>query len=192
MRHINIITSLFKIKRPTQTVITLNEMRQILNITPSQLQDALYYIAKKKDIMRIVPGIYTFTKDYSREEFANKYRSPSYISLYTVLQKKGIVFQPYSSLFAITNRSETLTIEGQMYIYRKIKDMYLLNPWGIELKEGVYTATPERALCDTIYLDGVQHFDNTRNINWKFMIELNEHVYKSKIITGFIKSYTIS
>ncbi|PIY68913.1 hypothetical protein COY90_03425 [Candidatus Roizmanbacteria bacterium CG_4_10_14_0_8_um_filter_39_9] len=189
MRHVNIVTALLKAKKAVQTVFTLNEMRQLLSISPSQLQDALYYVVKKKDIFRIMQGTYTFTKDYSREEFANKFRIPSYISLYTILQKEGIVFQPYTSLFAITNRSETLTVDAQTYIYRKIKDAYLLNSLGIELIEGVYMATPERALCDTIYLDGVQHFDNLRSINWSLMSELNEQVYKNNTIAEFIKSY---
>lgn len=190
MRHINIITALFRAKRPTQTVFTLNEMRQLLPLSSSQLDDALYYAAKKNGIIRITQGIYTLTKDYSHKEFANKFRTPSYIGLYTILQKEGIVFQPYTSLFAVTNRTEKVTIGDQTYIYRKIKDDCLLNPMGIKLEDEVYIATPERALCDILYLDGSTHFDNVRSINWDLMKALNDTVYNNKSITQLIHNYS--
>ena len=70
--------------------------------------------------------------------------------------------------------------------YRKIKNEILLNPLGIKNKNNVQIATPERAICDKLYLDGVEYFDNLRNIDWAFMGELNTQVYgKNKVISDF-------
>ena len=144
-----------------------------------------------KVLDRISRGIYCFSKDYSRQEFANKYRTPSYISLYTVLQESGVVFQLYSSIYLIANRSQETEIDGQKYIYRKIRDEILLNPLGISSLNNVYKAGPERAICDKLYLDGLEHFDNLRNINWDFIRRLNQEVYHHhRAIADFLTKYS--
>jgi hypothetical protein len=133
----------------------------------------------KGELYKISEGIYSFNSNYSKKEFANKYRIPSYIGLYTVLQDSGVVFQPYTSVFIITNRSETVDIDGQKYVYRKIKDEILLNPLGINQIDGVSTATVERAICDKIYLDGIEYFDNLRDVDLNIVKKLNVEVYEN-------------
>jgi hypothetical protein len=177
------------INRTKQTVFTLPEIILLTDEYQGQkLYSALKYAVKTKNIIRISKGIYAFNKDYNKQEFANKFRSPSYISLYTVLQESGIVFQPYSSIYAISNRYEEAEIDDQKYIYRKIKNDFLLNPIGLILKDNVYKATPERAICDKIYLDGDEYFDNLRQINWNLLKTINHEVYQNNsVISKFIK-----
>ncbi len=174
------------------TVFTITEIKILLNIdNQKNVYDALFYAAHKGEMYKISDGIYSFNKNYSKTEFANKYRRPSYISLYTVLQKAGIVFQPYAAIYVITNRSEDAKIDNQKYIYRKIKDEILLNPPGIEYKNGVHNATPERAICDKLYLDGDEYFDNLKDINWDFMKKINKNVYQNNsTIIKFIAKHS--
>jgi len=185
----NIANRLRKINN-TNTVFTIIDIKKALNIEDQKsLYNAIHYAVRQKELYTISKGIYSFDSNYSRKEFGNKYRTPSYISLYTVLQESGIVFQPYTSIFVITNRSETVDIDGQRYIYRKIKDEILLNPLGIEQKNGVSTATVERAICYKIYLDGVEYFDNLRNVDLNLIERLNREVYESnKEISKFLQS----
>jgi hypothetical protein len=185
----SISSKLRKINK-TSTVFTLLDIKKALGITNEKsLYNAIYYAIKQKELYTISKGIYSLDSNYSRKEFGNKYRAPSYISLYTVLQESGVVFQPYTSIFIITNRSQTVDIDGQRYIYRKIKDSILLNPLGIEQKDGVSTATVERAICDKIYLDGIEYFDNLRNVNLDLTDRLNKQVYGSnKNISKFLQS----
>jgi predicted transcriptional regulator of viral defense system len=185
----NIANRLRKINK-TSTVFTILDIKKALGITNEKsLYNAIYYAVKQKELYIISKGIYSFDSNYSRKEFGNKYRTPSYISLYTVLQESGIVFQPYTSIFVITNRSQTVDIDGQRYICRKIKDDILLNPLGIEQKDGVSTAIVERAICDKIYLDGIEYFDNLRNVNLDLIDRLNKQVYGSnKNISKFLQS----
>jgi hypothetical protein len=185
----NIANRLRKINK-TATVFTVADIKKALGIkNQKSLYNAIYYAVNQKELYTISKGIYSFDSNYSKKEFGNKYRTPSYISLYTVLQELGIVFQPYTSIFVITNRSESVDIDGQKYIYRKIKDEILLNPLGIEQKNGVSTARVERAICDKIYLDGIEYFDNLRNVDLDLIDRLNKEVYGSnKNIFKFLQS----
>jgi len=182
------IKDFIKLKINNQTVFRFSDLSQVVaGYTGSKLRSALKYALAKGDIFRISQGIYSLSKDYSFLEFANKYRSPSYISLYSVLQKEGVVFQPYSTIYIISNRSQEIEIDGQKYIYRKIKDDILLNPFGVKNDNGIQMANIERAICDKLYLDGNEYFDNLRNVDWNLMTEINQKVYsENKLILNFI------
>lgn len=185
----NIANRLRKINKTT-TVFTVIDIKKALDMkNQKSLYNAIYYAVKQKELYRISEGIYSFNSNYSKKEFGNKYRTPSYISLYTVLQESGVVFQPYTSIFVITNRSETVDIDGQKYVYRKIKNEILLNSLGIEQKNDVSIATIERAICDKIYLDGIEYFDNLRNVDLDLIDRLNKEVYEgNKNISKFLQS----
>lgn len=176
-------------KNSRQTVYLVSDLsQQVAGYSGAKLYSALKYATKKKDLNRITRGIYAFSKNYSKIEFANKFRTPSYISLYTILQEAGIIFQPYSDIYIVSQRSEVYEVDGQKYIYRKIQDDILLNHTGTIYVDGVHKASAERALCDTLYLDGDEFFDNLRDINWDLMKKLNSDVYaNNKLIAGFIK-----
>jgi len=175
-------------KNINQTVFGLSDLSNaVVGYTGPKLRSALKYAIQKGDLFRLSKGVYALSKDYSRQEFANKYRSPSYLSLYTIFQKAGIVFQPYPSIYIISKRSEKVELDSQKYIYRKIKDDILLNPLGIKNENNIQVATPERAMCDKLYLDGDEYFDNLRNIDWTLMRQLNTDVYsKNSTISNFI------
>lgn len=182
------IKDFIKSKGTTQTVFGFSDLSNAVEgYSGSKLRSALKYAVQKGDLYRISKGIYSLSKEYSKQEFANKYISPSYIGLYTVFQVTGIVFQPYTSIYLIANRSREVEIDSQKYIYRKIKNEMLLNPMGIINENYVQKATPERAICDKLYLDGDEYFDNLRSIDWNFMRKLNNQVYGgNKAISHFI------
>jgi predicted transcriptional regulator of viral defense system len=174
-------------KKNKQTVFTYKDIASITgkNANSNLISNIAYYV-KTGDLIKISKGIYALDKNYSKWEYANKLRRPSYISFYTILQYSGIVFQPYSTIFLACNRSENIERNNQKFKYRKLKDDILLNTKGLKEKANVMIATPERALLDKIYLDGNEHFDNLRNIDWDFAKELNDSIYQSKTIEKFI------
>lgn len=179
-------------KSPTQTVFTIPEIAMFgKNYTGKKLHSALKYLVKNKDMIRISQGIYALNNEYSQLEFANKYRSPSYVSFYTVLAKNGVIFQYYSSIFLASSRSEEKKIDKQNYIYRKLRDEILLNPLGIEESEEVSMATTERAICDKLYLDGNEYFDNLRAVDFEKVKEINNKVFgNNKAIRKWISQNT--
>lgn len=185
------VKDFIKSKKINQTVFGFSDLSSaVTGYTGPKLRSALKYAVQKGDLYRISKGMYSLSKEYSKMEFANKFRSPSYISLYTVLQKAAVVFQPYSSIYCVSNRSQVSEIDSQIYIYRKIKNQLLLNPFGITNEDNTQIATVERALCDTLYLYGDAYFDNVRNINWNMMSTLNNQVYGgNKSIAGYINKH---
>lgn len=186
------IKDLYKFANNNQTVFGLAELS---GINPGyigpKLNSAIKYLVKNGDLIRLAKGFYALNQNYSVQEFANKYRSPSYVSLYSVLFESGIIFQPYSSIYLLSKRSETKTINGTDFIYKKIKNEFLLNPLGIVSVNNISKATPERAICDSIYILGGQYFDNLRNVNWELIKKINQEVYiNNKTISKWIQENT--
>ena len=186
------ITDIYKLANTGQTVFSLTELSNAnKEYIGTKLNSAVKYLVKNNDLIRISKGLYSLNNNYSVQEFANKFRIPSYISLYTVLLESGIVFQPYTSIYLLSKRSETKSINNINIVYRNIKDEILLNPLGIKNINGVFKATPERAICDKIYLDGDEYFDNLRNINWELVNSINKNVYNdNKVISKWIQKNT--
>ena len=177
-----------------QTVFSTHDLKVAFNVKDSkQIYNLTSHAVKQGYLHKIAKGFFAIDEHYSKLEFANKYRQPSYISLYTVLQQADIIFQHYQAIYAISRRSETVVTDNQKYIYRKIKDEILLNPQGIVITNNISIATPERAICDLLYLYGEMYFDNLRNINWSLLQQINKKVYFNRpIITKFIKTYSPS
>lgn len=176
------------VNKGKQTVFNLAEIARISNKKADKnLISAVSYYVKSGDLIRLAKGLYSLDKEYLNYELGNKLRTPSYVSLYTILQDEAVVFQPYTSVFLVSSRSEVRVIDKQKYIYRKIRDDILLNPLGIESDGLVMKAGLERAILDKIYLDGEEHFDNLRSVDWEKMEELNEQVYRRKNIKKYIK-----
>ena len=172
-----------------QTVFSFSEIAQITGKLPDQnLVSAVSYYVKKGDLIRVAKGFYVLNRNYSRWELGNKLRIPSYVSLYTVLKEEGMVFQPYTSIFLVSARSQTLKVEGQVFIYRKIKNEILLSNLGITVQNNAFTAESERALLDKIYLNGDEYFDNLSKIDWNKARFLNKEMYKSSKIEKYIKT----
>lgn len=180
--------NLLKNLNKNQTLFTISEIAQILNINDKQkLYSFLKYSNVTGDLTRITRGIYSLKKPFSNLELGNKLRQPSYISLYTILQKNGIIFQNYEDIYLISNRSDNIHIDNNVFIYKKIKDKILYNNLGITIENNVTLATSERAICDLIYLGFEYYFDNLRQIDFELIKDLNDKLYKKRQISDFIK-----
>ena len=175
-----------------QTIFSFTDMTSIYKDANNQkIKSALKYLVQKKEICRISKGFYSLNDRYSIYEYANKLRTPSYISLYTVLFENGIVFQPYDSIYLMSKRSETKIVNDKKVIYKNIKDVYLLNPLGINVVNGISRASTERAICDTIYMFGIQHFDNLLSVDFDLLKDINKNVYNdNKQILKWISQNT--
>lgn len=185
------IKQLLKNKR-NRTIFSVSDIAMFVGRKndPNLIANINYYVGKG-EINRISKGLYSVDDDYNKFELGNKLRRPSYLSFYTVLQLSGVVFQEYSTIYFASNRSEVLTINGVTYRYCKLKDDILLNPLGIENKYEYSIATIERALCDQLYLSGIEYFDNLSKVDWNIVDNLVANVYRSeklKLIINKIKN----
>ena len=115
-------------------------------------------------------GIYA-KKEYDIYELGTKIKSPSYISLDTVLYDIGAIFQLSNDITLVSNDSRTKKVSKNNFVYHKIKDSILSNPQGIVYKNWVPFASPARALCDLLYLK-----------KWNIHIDAPEQIKKSAIV----------
>jgi predicted transcriptional regulator of viral defense system len=148
-----------------------------------------YYVRTGK-LIRVHRGLYAKDKNYDKFELATRIYTPSYISFETVLAKAGVVFQFYSRIFVASYLTREITLNGQIYSYRKIKDSILTNRAGIEAKDNYYIALPERAFLDIVYLNKDYHFDNLSPLNWDRVLEILP-IYENKSMEKRVKKYGV-
>lgn len=148
----------------------------------------LNYYVKSGELYRIRRGIYAKDKNYDKQEAATKIFTPSYISFETVLSKTGVIFQHYSQIFVASYLTREITVAGQTYSYRKIKDAILTNNAGVEAKDNFSIASAERAFLDVLYLNKDYHFDNLSPLNWD-KVFATLPIYGNKRMEKKVKEY---
>ncbi|MDR3168795.1 MAG: hypothetical protein LBU27_03400 [Candidatus Peribacteria bacterium] len=136
-----------------KTVFTIQQIGQILHIQNTNVLRVQLTRRKQQGFLQNPHyGIWTLPH-YSPEELANTLKTPSYISLETVLYAEGVVFQYYgNSIFSISDNTKSFVVDEIPYHYQRITPKILLNPMGILHKKGITIASIERAICDRLYL----------------------------------------
>lgn len=155
------------ILRSPKTVFTFNDISLLWGEQSSNsARVRLNYYVRNRDLYRIRRGLYSKDKNYNKTELATRIFTPSYISFETVLAKTGVTFQFYGQIFIASYLTREITIDGQIYTFKKIKNKILTNPMGVENKEESSIATKERAFLDTLYINTDYYFDNLRGLDW--------------------------
>lgn len=132
----------------------------------------VHYYVRKSLLYHLRKGLYAKDKNYHKFEAAVKILTPSYISFETVLGKEGVTFQFYDEIFVASYQSRSITCDGQIYHFRKIKTSILTEGKGVQQLDNYAIASPERAFLDTVYLFKDYHFDDLSSLDWKKIWEL--------------------
>lgn len=181
-------TTILSLYQTPQTVLTLKDISFMFPDVPyGNLKRRLSYFTKLGHLKKLRRGVYA-KQPYNVLELANKLYAPSYISLETVLQRAGVVFQYYESIFAVSYLSRTIEVDGHTIVYRKMKKDILLNKQGIEEQGNVVVASPERAFLDAVFFYKNYHFDNLNALNWDKITELKD-IYRSRVFARRVEEY---
>lgn len=158
-----------------KTVFSLSDLRLLWNIkNPAYLKTVVSRLFGRGEILRLSRGIYALNDRFDRFELANKIKSPSYVSLETVLQESGVVFQNTgNTIFSVSNDSLVRNASGMEFSYSTLLDSILSDPFGIEHRGSAMIASPERALCDRLYLSPKTSFDNVRGLDHRKLLLLS-------------------
>lgn len=172
------------------TVFTTKEIALILRETNlDKVKSRVNYFVNKGVLIQLRKGIFAKNTGYEVLELANKILKPSYISLETVLQKEGVVFQDYGkTTFVISYQTREIEVGDYTISFKKIKDDILTNPKGVLVENGYSIATVERAFLDAVYLYKNYYFDNLHPLNWERVENLLD-IYKSNILVERFKKY---
>ena len=178
------ISAILKSKK---TVFTFKDISLLWGMTDRKSAVAgINYYVSTGDLYRIRRGIYAKDKDYDKVELASRIYTPAYVSFETVLARAGMIFQYYSQIFVASYLTRELIIDGQTYVYRKIKDTVLTDAAGVLNQDGTAIATKERALLDTIYINTDYHFDNLGALDWDKVFEILP-LYRNKRMTQKVR-----
>lgn len=179
---------IFDLYQKKNTVFTFNEISLWFpKIKKQSLKDKLKYAVKKQKILRLRKGIYA-KNQYNIFELANKIYKPSYISLETVLKENGIIFQETGSITVVSYISRKITIDKNIFLFRKIKDEILLNKKGILSKDNYFIAEKERAFLDSVFLYKDFYFDNLIPLDWEKIFDILK-IYQSKALEKRVNDY---
>lgn len=157
------LTTLIKTQK---TIFTFQEVKNFLKIpTDAGVKSFLQRAKANQSLYNHYKG-YRALPNYNPYELACKIKSGSYVSCETVLFKDGVFFQFYgNTISCICDDSRKYKIDGNAVIYYKIKSEIFKNPIGIKDYKNYRIATPERALCDYIYLNPNGTIDAPESIN---------------------------
>lgn len=159
--------------------LLLNEKRDLL------LTKKLNYYVQKGLLLNPRKGIYTKINP-NMEELAGLVFVPSYISLQYVLQKAGVVFQYDSAITSVSYLNREIEMCGQTFRYNQVKKEIAYNLEGIERRDNINIATPERAMLDMMYLNSECYFDNIDGINKRKIAQLLS-IYQSPRLNERVK-----
>ena len=156
-----------------KSVFTLQSLMMLTECSDTKkLTKSLHYYAKKGKLLNPRKGVYAKLK-YDEQEMACSLFRPSYISLEYVLGRAGVVFQWDDTVTNVSYLSREVDVDGKTYRFRKINPEIWVGMEGIEQRDGVAMATPEKAFLDTVYLSaGNCYFDNLRPLSVKKINEL--------------------
>jgi hypothetical protein len=105
-----------------------------------------------------------------------------------VLARAGVTFQYSEDITCISYLSRSVEIDGKSYVFRKINPMLWANMLGIDQRDNIAIATPERAFLDMVYLSAGQcYFDNLRPLNQELIRQILP-VYNSPILTKRVEA----
>lgn len=161
------------ILRSNKTVFTTKDIALLWHEPNSAAARVrLHYFVKKGDLYHIRHGLYAKNENYNKLELATRILTPSYVSFETVLVKEGLIFQYYAPVFVASYAKREITIDNQIYSFRKMKDRLLTDSTGINHSYETSIATPERAFLDILYVNASFHFDNLRSLDWERVFEI--------------------
>lgn len=130
---------------------TGREIGRLLGVNPVNRRVTLSRLVKRNILRRLRRNLYEVSlKPADILEVANTIYQPSYLSFTYCLGTMGILNQiPYEIEFATIKKTKRIEIRGRTAVFRKISKKLF---FGYTLKDNVFTAEPEKAILDTLYL----------------------------------------
>lgn len=163
-----------------KTIFTPSDIGNILKIkNKNYLLVYINRMKKRGEITMLKKGLYTIQDNFNFFELANKLRTPSYVSLQSVLFQQGVIFQDYSNIItSISYNSFKTKLLNKNFIYHKMKISLLSNPKGVINDGLIKKASLERAIFDCFYIFGDYHLDNLKPVNKDLLFEIAKELDK--------------
>jgi predicted transcriptional regulator of viral defense system len=147
MKGIELLKKLQKINKP---FFTIADLEKITSLPRNSLYVALRRWEAGGVIERVTQGIYIpMGGNVSSENIAAQLYIPNYLSFESALARYGILnLIPYTLTFATTRKTKNYTLQNKEIEFRQISPKLF---FGFVMKNGIYIASPEKALLDEVY-----------------------------------------
>jgi len=146
------------------------------------------YFVKNGELIHLRRGLYAKDNNYNKLELATKIFTPAYVSFETVLAQEGVTFQYYGNIFVASYLTREIEVDGQIYVFKKMKDFALSDSVGIKNENEQSIASKERAFLDVIYINKDYHFDNLGSLNWEKVFEILP-IYDNQRMTNKVQEF---
>ena len=154
-------------------VFSSSEMRDLWRDKVGTAKAAVKRMVKKGVLIKLSKGYYSLKQDFNIWELANLIISPSYISLNSALFYHGISFQAATRVTSVATLHYEREIGEHLFKYYAMKEALFFNIEGINCKDAVSIARPERALLDCFYFGVLPNIDNPEKINKSYLQKIS-------------------
>ena len=152
-----------RLRAVSKFLLTVDDVAKVLAIRQASAAVFCHRAVKTGELLRLQRNRYMLRERWehlSREErwrLANLLHVPSYISLTTALAYHELTtqMQPAYVESITVSRSRVIEIGGTVFRYVKIAPTLY---GGFLKREGVFIATPEKALADCLYLSSLHRY----------------------------------
>lgn len=156
-----------EIMRCPRSVLTTHEVSLLWGVRDMPfVRKKLHRYVKAGELYPVRKGIYAKDRRYDRFELATRIFTPAYVSLETVLAQAGMIFQFQKRILVLSYLSREVKVDGQVYVFRKIRDSILTNHTGMDIRGCCPIASPERAFLDLLYLGRNYEAGYFSDIDW--------------------------
>lgn len=140
-----------KIKEFPKPFYKLVDFEKMFRQDKITIQKSIERLVKAGMITRLMKDVYVLGDEPpDLVTIAGLLYWPSYLSFESVLFKQGIINQPpFGATFATTRRSKKLELGKSEFWFSQIKQELW---WGFGSRDGIFTASPEKAIIDMLYL----------------------------------------
>lgn len=173
----NKITILARQKNP------IFHVRDLARLWNMQNANTLYTLLKRYNqkglLFRIYKGLYSFLPPEKLNPFLlgiKALHGYAYVSTETILVQEGIIMQMVYQYTFVSNASRDFKIGQHSFKSRQLQDKYLYNTTGIYEKNGILTASRERALADLFYFHPNIYLDGINTVDFKKLNELQAEI----------------
>ncbi|TRZ80897.1 hypothetical protein D4R86_03540 [bacterium] len=164
-----------KLKILTESKKTVFCTKDLQSLWEESSRNTVIYAKRmvaKNLILKLAKGYYALNKEYNVYELANLIISPSYVSFNSALFFWGVCFQLNDTVQSVSLLNYQKQIGDKIYKYQSIKKDLFFNVEGINFKNNISVASPERALLDSFYFGAVVNIDDWEKINKTYLNKL--------------------
>ena len=97
-----------------------------------------------------------------------------YLTTESVLRDSGYILQSVDAVTFASGVSRKFAVRDHRFVSRRLHPRFLHNAAGIRKIDGVFRATPERAIADMLYFHPQYHFDHS--VDWKRVRSLQQTI----------------